>query len=94
MAPLVPLGEAARHFWLAQRMAKTTNTDLVAAMAAGDLSQERWAQMVKDCRACTWSEGCVRWLDRQAGAPVLTAPEGCVNHSIFLKLKGKQEGDL
>ena len=34
-----PLGDTNSHFWLVQRMAQATETDLVAAMARGGPQQ-------------------------------------------------------
>ena len=80
-----PLGDRKRHYWLAQRMAKTTETDLVGAHAAGDLSQEKWAEMVESCRGCDWIEGCERWLAKPENAGEV--PGSCPNCGTFLELK-------
>lgn len=84
------LGESNRHFWLAQRMAMVTDTDLVQAMEKAELSQEDWAEMVRDCRGCDWEKGCERWLISQqadADSPNEQAPDLCVNREKFLSLK-------
>lgn len=80
-----PLGDRKRHYWLAQRMAKTTGTDLAGVHAAGALSQERWAEMVEACRGCDWTEGCERWLAKTDGASEV--PASCPNCGAFLELK-------
>ena len=84
------LGDQTVHYWLAQRMAKITETDLVAAMDRVGLTQEDWAEMVRSCQGCDWSEGCPRWLDRQ-DKPVNIAPDGCVNRDRFAALKSALE---
>lgn len=80
-----PLGDRNRHYWLAQRMAKTTGADLVKAHQAGALSQEEWAQMVQNCRACDWTEGCARWLQRTVKAD--TVPDTCANCGRFSEMQ-------
>lgn len=86
-----PLGESNSHFWLAQRMAKATDTDLVAAMEKAELSQEDWAEMVLECRGCDWTKGCKRWLGLHARTPVREAPDACVNQHRFMALKSALE---
>lgn len=73
-----PLGDENTHFWLIQRMARATDVDLVAAMETGLIDNQSWADLIESCRACTWSEGCQRWLD----APIDTVrdfPANCRN---------------
>ncbi|CUH53154.1 DUF6455 family protein [Shimia marina] len=85
-----PLGDRNKHFWLAQRMAKLTQTDLVAAMERSELSQADWAAMVEQCRSCAWGEGCQKWLGRHAlEGPEHEdiAPSACVNRTRFDRLK-------
>lgn len=82
-----PLGSSTQHYWLAQRMAKATETDLVAAMEQAQLTQEDWAEMVDECRGCDWTKGCKRFLGLHAGVPAQEAPEKCVNQSRFMALK-------
>lgn len=82
-----PLGDRNRHYWLAQRMAKTTGADLVAAHKTGALPQQEWAQMVQNCRSCDWTEGCARWLQQTASAD--TVPETCVNCGRFTELRSE-----
>ena len=80
-----PLGDRKRHYWLAQRMAKTTGPNLVSAYDQGALDQQEWAQMVQNCRGCTWTEGCERWLlGRESSASV---PESCANCAWFSDLQ-------
>ncbi len=80
-----PLGNSTKHFWLAQRMAKKGDADLVAAFERGELSQEEWAGMVTRCRSCDWSKGCERFLAQ--GGPTDTLPEQCLNRERFAELK-------
>ena len=80
-----PLGERKRHYWLAQRMAKTTGTDLVGAYATGGLDQEQWADVVETCRSCDWIRGCQRWLaNNETGSEV---PGSCPNCGAFVRIK-------
>ncbi|MGH1356181.1 MAG: DUF6455 family protein, partial [Thalassovita sp.] len=74
---LKPLGDRKRHYWLAQRMAKTTGADLVSAFDQGALNQQEWAQMVRACRSCTWSDKCERWLQGHESSSSI--PESCAN---------------
>ena len=84
-----PLGDRTEHYWLAQRMAQLTQTDLVAAMAQAELSQEDWAEMVEGCRGCDWETGCGRYLSahERAAQTEEVAPEPCVNKDRFKRLK-------
>lgn len=82
-----PLGDKKRHYWLAQRMAKATGADIVGAHEAGELPQEEWAEMVQNCRSCDWTEGCVRWLQRNPSAD--EAPEYCGNCERFAELQAE-----
>lgn len=86
-----PLGEQNLHFWLAQRMAKLTETDLVEAMQAAQLTQEDWAAMVEDCRGCDWTGNCRKFLDQNAGQTVEAAPDTCRNQERFAALKSAIE---
>lgn len=86
-----PLGKTNSHFWLAQRMAKATDTDLVAAMEKAELSQADWAEMVLECRGCDWTKGCKRWLTLHDRTPVHKAPDGCVNRNRYKALKSALE---
>ncbi|MDV4145216.1 DUF6455 family protein [Shimia sp. FJ5] len=82
-----PLGDTNSHFWLVQRMAQATETDLVAAMARADLSNADWAEMVQSCRGCDWTEGCKRWLAAEETTQDGAAPGACINRERFLRLK-------
>ncbi|MDQ2095671.1 DUF6455 family protein [Rhodalgimonas zhirmunskyi] len=83
-----PLGETKRHFWLAQRMAKLHDVDLVGAVARGDLAQEEWAGMVTRCRGCEWTEGCTRFLEQGEAHDDL--PHDCRNRVRMAELLALQ----
>lgn len=85
------LGDEVRHYWLVQRMARATGTDLVAATRQGDLDQKTWAGMVQRCRGCDWASECQRWLDCPDEAPRAT-PETCQNRKMFQRLQAKLRG--
>ncbi|MCB1335186.1 MAG: hypothetical protein KDK26_16440 [Roseivivax sp.] len=85
------LGDETEHFWLAQRMARATGTDLVAAAEEGALTQAQWAEIVHRCRGCEWTCGCERWLDATDADQVRAAPETCVNHKRFAVLRRGQD---
>lgn len=87
-----PLGDATEHYWLVQRMAKTCGVDPAAAAERGDLSAERWADMVNRCRSCDWVGGCQRWLDRQDSDSDATPPTTCVNAERLRALAERQTG--
>lgn len=80
-----PLGDIKRHYWLAQRMAKATGADLVAAHQSGELPQGEWAQMVQTCRGCDWTEGCEHWLRANETSEVV--PEDCANCTRLAELQ-------
>jgi len=80
------LGEANAHFWLIQRMAKTSGLDLAQAMADGLLAQEEWARMVTRCRGCAWAAGCHEWLDVTDQAAEVP-PVPCLNRARMAEMK-------
>ena len=87
---MTSLGDSRAHYWLAQRMARATGTNLVKASQSTELNQDAWAGMVAACRGCDWVEGCQRWLGqpRADGMSLAhVAPVGCVNRDKFLNLK-------
>ena len=86
-----PLGDTNSHFWLVQRMAQATQTDLVAAMERAELSNTDWAEMVQSCRGCDWTKGCQRWLAQQGEQAEEAAPEPCRNRARFLRLQAALE---
>ncbi|WP_306153831.1 DUF6455 family protein [Roseovarius sp. MMSF_3281] len=84
-----PLGPPRRHYWLVQGMARATGLDLVAAVRDGRLGLHDWADIVHNCRACAWADGCDQWL---AGAPHVAAPpRPCRNRAALAALKIEQE---
>ncbi|MAY45561.1 MAG: hypothetical protein CML65_09940 [Rhodobacteraceae bacterium] len=78
-------GEMMRHWRLVNRMAKTTDPDLVSAFKDGRLSSDAWAGMVEACRGCAWSDTCADWLDGHDH--VDTAPRPCCNRARFAALR-------
>lgn len=86
-SPFEPLGDENEHFWLVQRMAKATGTDLVAAMDDGALTNEDWSAMVQHCRGCAWADGCHHWLDQPGTDRPRGVPQTCVNHERFARLR-------
>ncbi|WP_319825648.1 DUF6455 family protein [Thalassovita sp.] len=87
-----PLGDMKRHFWLAQRMAKVTGTDLVGAQQAGDLPQADWADMVETCRECDWTDGCVRWLQQNQTAEQV--PTSCPNCGRMMDIRNAANEEM
>lgn len=88
----VVLGPETDHYWLVQRMARTTGVDLVQAMDAGVLDPSGWSRIVTRCRACQWAEGCSHWLDasaRQDAAADLPTP--CLNRATLAKIRDTLE---
>ena len=84
---LTPLGPATRHYWLALRMAKATETDLSAAVARGELSAADWADLVHRCRGCTWADACDGWTAAHLDDPA-EVPDRCPNAALFADVKG------
>lgn len=81
------LGKMMHHVRLVGRMAKATDTDLVAAVQAGDLSQQDWADMVQTCRRCQWAGRCDGWLDTHDHQD--HAPGTCLNREKFDRIKSQ-----
>lgn len=81
------LGKLMEHVRLVGRMAKATDTDLVGAYAAGELSQAEWAEMVQTCRSCAWAGHCGEWLD--SNEAVACAPNTCLNRDRFKDLHAR-----
>ena len=82
-------GPMMRHWRLVNRMAKTTDTDLVTAFDDGRLSSEAWAGMVNACRGCAWAETCDGWLADHDH--VDAAPRPCCNRARFAALRAGEE---
>lgn len=81
------LGQIMEHVRLVGRMAKATETDLIDAYEAGELTQEEWAEMVQTCRSCAWAGQCGDWLD--AHGTVACAPATCLNRDRFEELHAR-----
>ena len=86
--PFRPLGDETEHYWLVQRMARASGTDLVEASDTGALTQADWAGMVHRCRGCAWADGCQRWLSQPVDA-LREAPADCLNHDRFAALQAR-----
>lgn len=86
-----PLGDTNTHYWLAQRMARITETDLAEAMRRAELTQEDWASMVSACRGCDWTRQCERWLALHQRDTMPEAPADCRNHDKYQRLKDALE---
>lgn len=84
-----PLGEQRRHFWLLQRMARKTGVDLVRAFDGAAMSGADWAETVRNCRTCDWTEGCEVWL--RGGEAAQVPPKPCRNRARLAVLKVEQE---
>ena len=82
------LGQLMRHVRLVAGMAKSTETDLVGAVQAGDITHHDWAEMVQTCRKCNWVGNCTDWLATHQKAD--SAPGACLNQSRFTALKTKE----
>jgi len=85
------LGEMMTHFRLALRMGRTTGTDIVAAHQKGHLTQQDWAEMIQQCRGCSWAQDCPDWLDVHES--VTDAPHTCPNRNHFAALKAHETRD-
>lgn len=79
------LGKTMDHVQLISRMARLTQTDLVGAAKAGDLSQKTWAEMVQSCRGCVDAKSCPAWLARNEDE--VDVPGFCPNRDRFRALK-------
>lgn len=86
------LGNLREHLRLVTRMARATETDLVGAYEAGELSQEEWAEMVQTCRSCDWAGRCGDWLDDHDH--VACAPATCLNRDRFEALQARAAARL
>jgi len=86
---IAPLGHPRRHYWLVQGMARATGLDLAAAVQGGRLGVHDWADIVHNCRSCTWADSCDRWLARDPH--VTSPPRNCRNRAALAALKIEQE---
>lgn len=90
MKVVPPLGDENAHYWLVQRMARATCTDLVAARSENRLTEQSWADMVQHCRGCQWACGCQDWLEKLD--PVgRDTPKTCANYETFETLRQGQK---
>lgn len=72
------LGDATRHFWLTQGVARALGLSFTEAMLDGRISASGYADLVNRCRGCAQSEACLSWLGSH-GARSERAPEFCMN---------------
>jgi hypothetical protein len=91
-APIKPLGDETRHYWLAVGMAKATGVDLQQALQDGRITHGDWADLVQRCRGCAWAEGCKCWMaDQDPGGAAV--PLACPNADLFeAVLAGQDQG--
>lgn len=85
------LGEIMAHLRLVLRMGQVTGTDLAAAYRDGHLKHEDWAEIVQQCRGCTWARTCPEWLGRRE--QIDHAPCTCPNRGRFKAIKALQAED-
>ena len=83
--PYPVLGKLTQHVRLVTRMAQAARIDLVAAVKAGTLDQDGWADMVQTCRRCGWAGQCRGWLDTHH--QIVHAPRTCLNRARFEALR-------
>ena len=79
------LGDTMKHVRLVARMAKATGTDVVTAYEDETLSSEDWADIIQECRHCSWADRCEEWLDAHASSK--SAPLQCLNRNRFEDIK-------
>ena len=84
---LMYLGDPARHFWMTRSVARAMGISLSAAMAAGRLSSDDYAQMVDQCRTCQLVQHCETWLGSVRIGQADTAPDGCLNADSYQQAK-------
>ena len=79
------LGDTMHHFRLILRMGQASGTDVVAVHRKGHLTQQKWAEMIYNCRGCGWADKCPDWLDKHE--TVDSVPQTCRNQQQFASLK-------
>lgn len=85
-----PLGETAAHYWFVQRMAKASGVDMAKVAGSGSIDQNHWADIVRTCRSCQWTDGCERWLSRQDPNAIEGPPDDCLNAGFLRELAERQ----
>ena len=86
MGKMEYLGHPDRHFWMTRSMARALGLNPSDAIRAGELSSERYADMVAACRKCRHVARCQDWLAR-SGAGADQAPAFCAHAETFNTLK-------
>ncbi|MBY6057374.1 hypothetical protein KUV26_06245 [Leisingera daeponensis] len=83
-----PLGNPLYHLRLMARMGQSAGADLSAALAAGDISPEGWAEMITRCRGCAAPNQCAAFLAARghAAGPM----PGCRNADALIQLKERR----
>lgn len=81
-----PLGPEKRHYWLAVSMARATGADLQRALETGIITHQDWADLVRRCRGCGWTEGCDCWMARQERGAA-DVPAACPNADVFSRVR-------
>lgn len=76
-SPVKPLGDTMHHLELVRRMARVAGVDLVKSYEDGELTQDKWAQIVQSCRKCAIAGRCVRWLECKERERDLCPDGGC-----------------
>ncbi len=84
-----PLGDERAHYWRVMGMSHACEVDLQKALVTGKLTHTDYAAMIHRCRGCERVGACDRTL--AAGHPRDEAPEYCVNHDVFERLKRAEQ---
>lgn len=83
-----PLGPRISHYWKLQNMLRATGTDAAQAFDQGDLTPERWAQLVETCRGCAWTGGCQDFMTQaRLSGQNADAPRQCRNRKALDALR-------
>lgn len=81
-------GDAARHYWLTQGMARAIDVNISEAIQAGAITHEDLGIMVVRCRMCNRAAQCTGWLG-QHGAGAAELPGFCANKTDLETLRDK-----
>lgn len=79
------LGDPQMHFWLTRSVARVMGVNLSEAMARDELTAQRYAQLVTDCRSCKLVQSCQHWLAARSDTTT-SAPPGCANTKVLESL--------
>jgi hypothetical protein len=86
MGLVLNMGDPAKHFWLTRSVARSMGINFSEAMIQGRISPQGYANLVTQCRKCTFVQQCENWL-AQTGADHSSAPPDCANASALNNLK-------